>query len=115
VKPRNLGLRSNHNSEIDAPEVTPVRQADVRFAVGGLAGLAAVAAAGAGLAALLDVSRSGWESFGAGDRAVIDALHTAVADRDWAAKVLDTVTVLGGTLTIWWLIAVGGAALLIRK
>jgi diacylglycerol kinase family enzyme/membrane-associated phospholipid phosphatase len=49
------------------------------------------------------------------DRAVVDALHTAVATRDWAGKVLDTVTVLGGTLTMWWLIAVGGAALLIRR
>jgi diacylglycerol kinase family enzyme/membrane-associated phospholipid phosphatase len=92
-----------------------VRKEDVRFALVGTGGLAAVAAAAAGLAALLDLAHARWESFAAADRAIVDALHTAVAGRDWAAAVLDTITVLGGTLTMWWLIAVGGAALLIRR
>ena len=87
-----------------------MRHADVRFAVTGAAGLAAVA----GLAALLDLAHTRWEPVAAAGRAVIENLHTAVAD-NLGEKVLGTVTVLGGTLTMWWLIAVGGAALLIRR
>jgi diacylglycerol kinase family enzyme/membrane-associated phospholipid phosphatase len=92
-----------------------MRQKDIRFAVGATTGLAAVAAVGAGLAALLDITHEQWESFAAADRAVVDALHTAIAGNDLAETILDTVTVLGGTLTMWWLIVVGGAALLIRR
>jgi YegS/Rv2252/BmrU family lipid kinase len=95
-------------------EVRKVRP-DVRVAVRGAAGFAVVAGAGAGTAALLELSRSRWESFAAADRAAVDALHSAVGGREWAAKALDTVTALGGTLAIWWLIVVAGAALLIRR